>query len=198
MICVSSSLDLSILQSDKNHIGRRTSQSFLLAGTNDDRAAESNEKGENQIITASFPHRRCEYQQPLSILSPSSTLFIAQLAARPFFIPSTSEAKWVYKRKAGISNLITHVARPPGSPLPLSPKENPTTKRGTTAMFNFKSKSRAEAQASQSFSDEHDDAYSEDSYLDSKVEKRFVRKLDFILVTWAFFAYLMKVSRWCL
>ena len=61
-------------------------------------------------------------------------------------------------------------------------------------MFNLKSKSRAEAQASPSFSDEHDDAFSEDSYLDPKSEKKFVRKLDFILVTWAFFAYLMKVS----
>ena len=30
--------------------------------------------------------------------------------------------------------------------------------------------------------------------VDEQKEKRFVRKLDWILVTWAFFAYLLKVS----
>jgi hypothetical protein len=30
---------------------------------------------------------------------------------------------------------------------------------------------------------------------DAKRERRFVRKLDAILVTWAFFAYLLKVRR---
>jgi hypothetical protein len=61
-------------------------------------------------------------------------------------------------------------------------------------MFNFKSKSpRPEAESNPTFSDV-DDAFSEDSYLDPKLERRFVRKLDCILVTWAFFAYLMKVS----
>lgn len=43
--------------------------------------------------------------------------------------------------------------------------------------------------------DTHDYASSEEAGLvDERKEKRFVRKLDWILVTWAFFAYLLKVG----
>jgi sugar phosphate permease len=42
--------------------------------------------------------------------------------------------------------------------------------------------------------DTHDYASSEEAGLvDERKEKRFVRKLDWILVTWAFFAYLLKM-----
>jgi hypothetical protein len=40
----------------------------------------------------------------------------------------------------------------------------------------------------------HDSIEDPGRLIDEKRERRFVRKLDFILVTWAFFAYLMKVS----
>jgi hypothetical protein len=43
--------------------------------------------------------------------------------------------------------------------------------------------------------DTHDYASSEEAGLvNERKEKRFVRKLDWILVTWAFFAYLLKVG----
>jgi hypothetical protein len=43
--------------------------------------------------------------------------------------------------------------------------------------------------------DRLDSASLEESGLfDEQKERKFVRKLDFILVTWAFFAYLLKVS----
>jgi hypothetical protein len=44
--------------------------------------------------------------------------------------------------------------------------------------------------------DSHKDVSLEEAGLiDERKEKRFIRKLDWILVTWAFFAYLLKVSR---
>lgn len=55
--------------------------------------------------------------------------------------------------------------------------------------FFSRSKPQTDARLSGSYSDEESGLVD-----DVKRERKFVRKLDAILVTWAFFAYLMKVS----
>lgn len=64
-------------------------------------------------------------------------------------------------------------------------------------MFGFAKRDLTTSRHSTEHRDEGiDDASSEEAgSIDERKEKRFVRKLDFILVTWAFFAYLLKVGR---